>query len=200
MTRLLAPLLAVALGACAAVGPPAKESVLRVDPPVPAWPARAPGPPIALAPIVARGAAAERRYVYLDPATPGEVRQAATLFWEEPPPRLVERALTKGLAARLGAPVLPLDQAPGAARRLTLRLDRFEEAAGADARATVEMQAAVLADRTLLFAKRYCAAAPIAGPAPGQRAAAFEAALTRLTDALAADLSAAPAAVRQDGC
>lgn len=181
----------------------AEESTLRVDVADPAVRPTGPrGGPLALAPVLARGSAADRRYVYIDPASPRQVRQAATLFWEEPPPRLVERALNQGLSARLNAPVVAADQAPGAERRLSVRVDRFEEHSGPTASAVVELDAAVvdLKQRALGFAKTYCGRAPVSGAAPSDRARAFEVALGQVLDAMAADLRRPAGAVQPGGC
>jgi ABC-type uncharacterized transport system auxiliary subunit len=190
-------------GGCALTRKPAAESIMRVEAPPPAVrPSTPRSGLIALAPVLARGSAADRRYVYINPAAPREVQQAATLFWEEPPPRLVERALSLGLSARLGAPVVAADQAPGAERRLSVRVDRWEEHAGPTAAAAIQLDAAVidLKGRALGFAKSYCASAPIPSDSPSARAGAFETALGGVLDALAADLARAPAAVQPSSC
>ena len=179
------------LAACAAVGKPQRETILRVDPAVPASPASPLSPRLALSPVTAEGAAAGRRYAYVDPSAPREVRQAASLFWEEPPSAIVERALSRGLAARLGTPVLPKVVAPGAGRRLIVDLARFEEESGSAAAAVVAVDVVALdagvAEPSLN--RRYCGRQLVSGDAGSSRAAAFEAALGQVMDALAADLA-----------
>ncbi len=146
-----------------------------------------------VAPVSARGVAGDRRYTYVDRASPGEVRQAKSLFWDDPPPRVLERALVDGLRANLGPAVGP-DVAAVGDRRLAVRLERFEEATGggAPAEAVVAFEVTALSglDRKLVLANRYCAHAPIAGEAPTDRARAFEAATADAVLQLAADLRA----------
>lgn len=185
--RLAALPVLLLLSGCALARAPESVTVLRA---APRFEAAAPALDgvIAVAPVMARGVAAERRYAYVDRAAPGEVKQAATLFWEEPPPRIAERALVDGLRALTGAAVGP-EAAVAGERRLTARLERFEEVTGGHA-----AEAAVALDVTLLeagkarLAGRYCGAATMAGSSPTQRAAAFEAALAGAITQLAADI------------
>ena len=192
MSRPSAPLILLVLwlGGCAAVGAPRPTTTLRVDPAPPIAAAAANPLRLSLAPVTASGADAGRRYVYVQASAPGEVRQAATLFWEEPPAAMVERALLRGLGARLGAPVLPTAVAAGEAQVLRVSLDRFEERDGGDQAAVVALNAVALdaATRTPVFARRYCGTAAIGGAARSSRSAAFEIALTQVMDALAVDL------------
>ncbi len=193
---------ALLLAACAVTKGPQTEVVMRVEPPVPARAAASGVGLIAFSPVTAHGTAAERRYAYVDSAAPSEVRQAATLFWEEPPPRLVERALGPGLSARLGAQVVAADQAPGAERRLTVQVDRFEEHAGGAASALVAVNASVTSvnPRALLFEKRYCGSAGIPEASPSRRAAAFDAALSSVMDQVAADLARPAGTIQPSSC
>ncbi|MGE1095319.1 hypothetical protein, partial [Pseudomonas zeae] len=69
-------------------------------------------------------------YAYVDAATPGEIRQAATLFWEEPPTTMLARALVAGLRTRFAAVTGP-DLSLAADHRVVATLDRFEEVTGA---------------------------------------------------------------------
>ncbi|MGJ3627519.1 hypothetical protein AB5I41_12130 [Sphingomonas sp. MMS24-JH45] len=81
---------------------------------------------IAIAPVLARGLAGDRRYTYVAASAPGELRQAATFFWEEPPPRVLERALADALRTRY-AQVYPVATPLPADRRVVATLTRFEE-------------------------------------------------------------------------
>ena len=186
MTRAL-PLLLL-LSACAAVRGGDAPVTMRVAP------AFAPGTPaagsIAIAPVLARGLAGDRRYTYVAATAPGELRQAASLFWEEPPPRLLERALADALATRY-AQVYPTATPLPADRRVVATLIRFEEAeAGAVPRAIVAFDAAVTRNGRIERTGRWCAAAPIADASGTTRARAFEAALTAAVSAFVAERAA----------
>ena len=76
-----------ALGGCAVVGKPETPTTMRLSPSF-AEPASArAATSLSVAAVQARGLTADRRYIYVDRAAPAELRQAATLFWEEPQPR-----------------------------------------------------------------------------------------------------------------
>ena len=189
LPRLSVLAIAAVLSACGVMPKPETPTVLRL---APRFDIVAPpgGAVTVVTPVLARGVAADRRYAYVDRGAPGEVRQAATLFWEEPPPKAVERALVEGLRATLGAAVGPGASAD-AAQRVSARLERFEEVTGggAGAEAAVALDVTVVgAARDARLAGRYCAQAPIAADTPTDRARAFEAALSAAVLALAHDL------------
>ena len=120
------------------------------------------------------------------------VRQAASLFWEEPPPVVVERALVDGLRARFASVAGPqtLVQAD---ERVTVRVERFEEVTGAGqpTQAVVAFEATTVGAGGDRFGRTrlYCTAAPIASAEPSVRATAFETALSRDIEQLVQDLS-----------
>jgi ABC-type uncharacterized transport system auxiliary subunit len=184
---------AALLAGCALTRPPEVQTVLRLsvrfEPKAP----RIASPSLSVAPTQARGFAAERRYAYVERDSPAVVRQAASLFWEEPPPVVVERALVDGLSARFASVAGPqtLVQAD---ERVTVRVERFEEVTGAGqpTQAVVAFEATTVGTGGDRFGRtrRYCTAAPIASAAPSVRAAAFEMALSRDIEQLVQDLSA----------
>lgn len=187
--RLAALPLVLLLSGCALTRAPESVNVLRVSPRFEAA-TTATGEVIAVAPVMARGVAAERRYAYVERSAPGEVKQAATLFWEEPPPRIAERALVDGLRALTGAAVGP-EAAVAGERRLTARLERFEEVTGdGAAEAAVALDVTLLDEGQARLAGRYCGTAAMTGSSPTERARAFEAALAGAVTQLAADIRA----------
>lgn len=132
---------------------------------------------VSVAPVQARGFAATARYTYVDAAAPGEVRQAATLFWEEPPANVVERALVAGLKTRF-AIVRGTEVGLPADHRVIAILTRFEEVgAGGDAQATVAFDATMVSSGKAGSSASFCATAPVGGASPTLRARAFEAAI-----------------------
>lgn len=132
---------------------------------------------VTVSPVRAGGALAVQRYAYVDPARPAEINQAASLFWEEPPPRLVERALVSGLRSRYAVVTGP--EAPVAAdMRVIAILTHFEEVSSPGAAmARVGFDATVIAGGKVVRSDTYCASAPIAGSAATDRARGFEAAV-----------------------
>jgi ABC-type uncharacterized transport system auxiliary subunit len=190
-----------ALGGCAVARKAEEPAVLRVAPVFAPGSALAATPSISVAPVQAGGVAAQRRYAYVDRSAPREVKQAATLFWDEPPARVLERALVDGLRTRF-AVVAGADTATVAEQRLVVRLDRFEEqtAGGQGAEASVAFDATALGvrDRKISLSGRYCARAPVTGEQPSDRARAFEAAVADAVLRLAADLRSGQA--RSGGC
>jgi ABC-type uncharacterized transport system auxiliary subunit len=190
----------LAMSACAVTRKPDEPKVLRLAPAFAASANLAAGT-YAVAPVAAGGMAGERRYTYVDRAAPGELKQAATLFWDEPPPRIVERALVAGLRTRFASVTGP-DAALPADRRVSVRLERFEEqtSGGLDAAAVVALDATVIAatDRKVVLTGRYCGTAPIGGASSGERVHAFETALQLAVDGLGKDLAAGTA--RSAGC
>lgn len=186
MTRAL-PLLMLLAG-CAAVRGGDAPVTMRVAPTF-AEGAPAAGS-IAVAPVLARGLAGDRRYTYVTAAAPGELRQAASLFWEEPPPRLLERALADALATRY-AQVYPTATPLAADRRVVATLTRFEEAeAGAAPRATVAFDASVTRNGRVERTGRWCASEPIVDATGTTRAKAFETALAAAVSAFVMERAA----------
>lgn len=181
-------LLAFALAGCAAVRGGDAPVTMRLGPTF------AGGVPeagsIAVAPVLARGLAGDRRYTYVAASAPGELRQAATFFWEEPPPRVLERALADALRGRY-AQVYPVATPLPADRRVVATLTRFEEEdAGAAPRAVVAFDASVTLAGRIERSGRWCATAAIADASGTTRARAFEAALSAAVGAFVADRSA----------
>lgn len=174
--------LALVLAGCAAVRGGQETVTMRLAPTFAAGGAPLEGT-IAVSPVLARGLAADRRYTYVEAGAPGVLRQAAGLFWEEPPPRVLERALVAGLRMRhaevYGAGVLL-----PAERRVGATLTRFEEAqAGAAAEAVVSFDATVTASGRIERQGSFCARAPIAGASGTARARGFEVALAQAVGA-----------------
>ena len=188
--RFLALTILAAANGCAAVRAPASETGLRVEPSPPPSGRPALDREIILSPLAATQSAGSRRYVYVEAAAPGEVRMAATLFWEAPPPVLVEQALQRGLSARLGERVSAGPASRADAGRLSVTLDRFEERSGPAAEAFVSLRATLLdgRSRAVVLDRSYCGRSRIAGAAPSDRSIAFDAALNALMDRLASDL------------
>lgn len=189
----------LALGACALAKPADAPKVLRLSPSF-SYPAGVAAGSVAVAPVTAGGVVAERRYAYVDRAAPGEVRQAATLFWDEPPPRMVERAMVTGLRGWFGSVVGPETSVP-TDRRVTIRVDRFEEESGggtSTARIALDIAVVGAAERKVLLSGRYCGSAPVASAEGSDRARAFEVALADVVGRFARDLAAG--AARSGGC
>jgi ABC-type uncharacterized transport system auxiliary subunit len=175
------------LGGCAAVRPAERPVTMRLAPAAPARAASLLPAPFAVAPVQARGLAGALRYDYVDAAAPAEIRQAKTLFWEEPPIRVIERALIDALRSRY-ANVSGADISQPGARRVIAELDRFEETgAGGVARATVAF--AISVTGPTLSTGRYCASIPITGTSGTARARAFEAAIRETTEDFVQDMA-----------
>lgn len=184
----IALMLLPALSACAALKGGDTPVTMRL------LPAFAPGPPIAspsfiVAPVQARGLSGGLRYAYVDAAAPGEIRQAATYFWEEPPADSLARALVAGLRTRFATvtgPSLPL----AADRRVVATLDRFEEvSAPAGAQAVIAFDVTQVAQGKAIWAGRYCATRPIPSAAGTARAAAFQGAIEQAVTAFVQDVA-----------
>lgn len=188
MTR-LAPILLLALAGCAALKGGDAPVTLRLSPRFAAT-APAAAPSFVVAPVQAHGLIAGQRYAYVAAAAPGEIRQAATYFWEEPPADSLTRALVAGLRSRFASvtgPGLPL----AADRRVVAALDRFEEVGDAGtARAVVAFDVTQLAQGKAMGAGRYCASVPIAAAAGTVRAAAFQQAIEQAVAAFVQDVAA----------
>ena len=169
-----------ALGGCAAMRKADSPVTMRLSPSFPA-PAQARAGSVEVAPVQARGIAAAARYAYVDAAAPGEVRQAKSFFWEEPPPRVLQSALVAGLRTRF-APVAVSGLGERAERRVVATLTRFEETdAGADAHAVVAFEAVVMRANKIESSRDFCASAPISGASGTARAHAFESAIETAT-------------------
>lgn len=181
--------LLLALTGCAALKSGDRPVILRLSPQFAATVAIRPAsaPSFAVAPVQARGLTGALRYAYVDAAAPGEIRQAATLFWEEPAPAVLARALVAGLRTRF-AMVSGSDLALSADRRIVTVLDRFEEeAAGGQARAIVAFDVTQVAQGKAIWSGRYCATRPIATASGSARAAAFREAIEQAVAALVQD-------------
>lgn len=177
--------LACGLGGCALTRGADRPVLLKLDPLLPTVTAatRKVGA-VALAPVTAEGTAGQLRYAYV--AADGSLRQAATLFWDQPPPRALEAALRDALGQRI-AQVRAAGEPGSSDRRVTTSLVRFEEMSGPGARAVVELRARI--DGLRSWSGRWCAQAPLEGGSPGERAAAFNRASGAAIAALAADIA-----------
>src|SRR5215204_4916680 len=111
-----------ALSGCAAFKKADSPVTMRLSPSFAAASMKLPGS-VAVSPVQARGVTAASRYAYIDASAPGEIRQAASFFWEEPPPRVLERALVAGLSARFETVTGPALALP-ADRRVVVTLTR----------------------------------------------------------------------------
>jgi ABC-type uncharacterized transport system auxiliary subunit len=180
--------MAVALGGCAALKPGDQPVTMRLSPAF-APAAASPSPSFAVAPVQGRGVTGALRYAYVDSAAPGEIHQAATLFWEEPPTAVLARALVAGLRTRYATVTGP-DLSLGADRRVVAVLDRFEEVTGVETKAVVAFDVTQVAGGKAIWAGRYCAARPIASAAGTARAAAFDGAIEQAVAAFVQDVAA----------
>lgn len=165
-----------------------RPTTLRLAPAVPVAAALKPAPSLTVAAVQARGLAGAQRYAYVAADAPAEIRQAATLFWEEPPPEVLTRALVQGLRARFAQVSGPEARLP-AERRVVATLDRFEErAAGGAAQAFVGFDVVITGPAPM--SGRYCGSAPIADASGSGRAHAFEAAIGAAVDGFVQDAAA----------
>jgi ABC-type uncharacterized transport system auxiliary subunit len=178
---LLIPLLA----GCAATRPADRPVVMRISPRFAGGQVALKASPIAVAEVTVRGAAAGTRYVYVETAAPSVVRQAANLFWEEPPGRVVERALVDALALRFAMVGTVERPAGGGAARVIAQVEQFEEtgAGGPRPQATVALNVAFLGEPARQG--RFCGSAAIADALPTTRARAFEQALATAVSSFA---------------
>lgn len=186
----LALLLLCALPACAALKAGDAPVTMRLSPHfAPSQPSTQPiaSPSFTVAPVQARGLSGGMRYAYVDVAAPGEIHQAATYFWEEPPTDSLARALVAGLRTRFATvtgPALPL----AADRRVVATLARFEEVSAASgAQAVVAFDVTQVAQGKAVWAGRYCATRPIASAAGTVRATAFQGAIEQAVTAFVQD-------------
>lgn len=184
---------ALMLSSCAAMKGAESNVTMRLSPRFQGG-ETAPAPSFAVAPVQGRGLTSGLRYTYVDAVAPGEVRQAARYFWEEPPTRVVERAIVAGLRGRYGTVSGP-ELSVAADRRIVAALERFEEiGAGGAAQAHVAFGASVTAAGKLLRSGRYCGTAPIPDASGTGRARAFEQAIQSAVAALVQDVAATGAA------
>jgi ABC-type uncharacterized transport system auxiliary subunit len=186
--RLWMVMLALPLAGCAALKAGDSPTVMRLSPTFAAGQQLA-TPSIAVAPVQARGLAGATRYAYVDAAAAGEIRQAASYFWEEAPATVLERALVAGLRTRFTAVNGP-QLSVVADRRLVATLDRFEEVTGVEARAVVAFDATLVAQGKAIWAGRACGTAPVGGADGTSRARAFTAAMEQAVGALVQDVAA----------
>ncbi|MET0372057.1 MAG: ABC-type transport auxiliary lipoprotein family protein [Sphingobium sp.] len=176
------------LSGCAAVKGADKPVTMRLSPAFAAGKPTA-SPTFSVAPVQARGVTGGLRYAYVDAAAPREIRQAATLFWEEPPPTVIARAIVAGLRTRY-AQVAGPELALSADRRVVAVIDRFEEeVSGVDTRATVAFDVTQVSGGKAIWAGRYCVTRPIGAAAGSIRAEAFEAAIEAAVAALVQDIA-----------
>lgn len=178
MSRNVALSLAVAmlLPGCAAIKGGDRPTTLRLNPdPQPASVSKS-ADSVAIVPVRGRGFAAQTRLTYIEEENPAALNQAKTLFWEEPPPKVVERALVQGLQTRFSV-ITGRGALRRADRRVQVTLSRFEEISGARARAVVAIDGSVLKDMTTMVAGHWCASVPIASRGSASRALAFSKAL-----------------------
>lgn len=195
LSRIIAGAALLALAGCAAVPP---ERHIRLDaPPGPVAPAtnRLNGDLQVLS-FQARGLLGERRLAYVDAAT-GELRQAASLIWEEPPPRALELLTARFLrAAGIAGVVYMADQRGEADYTLAGRVERFEllTRPGTSGTAVVEIEFTLLDGkrRRPISAITLCDAEPIG--ADGAAAPAFSLAAARVMQQLASVIGARGAA------
>ena len=194
----LATVVMLGIGGCGVMGKADAPVTLRIAP-VFAPGGRVDSRSVAVAAVDAVGEAAKARYAYVDPARPGEINQAKSLFWEEPPPRAVERAIVAGLRTRFATVTGPELAMPADIRVLTV-LDRFEEVSGEPGSAVIACEATVIEHGKVARAGKWCASAPFSGPGPSERAHAFEAALVAATTAFAQDLATGAPSSSADPC
>lgn len=192
----LATVVMLGIGGCGVMGKADAPIILRIAPVFPAA-GKLDSRSVAVAAVDAVGEAAKSRYAYVDPARPGEINQAKSLFWEQPPPHVVERALVAGLRTRFASVTGPEVAAPADIRVLAM-LDRFEELSAEPGQAVIAFEATVIDHGKVARTGKWCASAPFAGPGPSDRARAFEVALIAAVTAFAQDL-ATGAPARSDG-
>lgn len=168
----------LALGGCAALKKAETPATLRLAPSFAAGPKR--DATLSLAPVGAQGLTAARRYAYVLASDPLVLNQAATLFWEVPPPQTLDRALGDAVAARFsGRPGSP------SAGRLTGQLRRFEEVTGPSGASAVVALDVTLSAAGTVSSATLCRATPIASSTNGDRAAAFQASVAAVASAAA---------------
>lgn len=180
--------LMLALSGCAAMKGADDTTTMRLSP---RFDASAPlaKPSFAVASVRAKGLSGGQRYTYVDATAPGEVRQAATLFWEVAPTQVLADALVAGLRGRyttVTGPEITFD----ADRRVVATLDRFEEiSASGAAQAHVAFDVTQVSKGKILGAGRYCATQPIAGTTGSARADAFRRAVEQSVSAFVQDVA-----------
>lgn len=165
------------LAGCAALKGGDQPVTLRLEPTVPPATAPASAETVALAPVRARGFAGNIRLTYVAPDQPSVLHSARSLFWEEPPPQVLERALAATLRKHFVL-VVASGRSPGAERRVSVILTRFEEISGPQAKAVVAFEAVMSKAGQTVRSGAWCGAVPIRGASPTDRARAFAAALT----------------------
>ncbi|WP_088183045.1 ABC-type transport auxiliary lipoprotein family protein [Sphingobium sp. Z007] len=186
-------LLLCALPACAALKPGDAPVTMRLSPSFTAGQPIA-APSFTVAAVQARGLSGGMRYAYVDATAPGEIHQAATYFWEEPPTDSLARALVAGLRTRFATVTGP-SLALAADRRVVATLDRFEELSVASgAQAVVAFDVTQVGQNQTgggkaIWAGRYCATRPIGSAAGTVRAAAFQGAIEQAVAAFVQDVA-----------
>ncbi len=180
----------VALAGCSAVPEPHN---LRLDAPFAVAPAlRSLDGDLQVESFTARGLLGDRRLAYVDADAPGELRQSATLFWEEPPADAAAIVTAAVLRAAHAAPVVTGVASRGLAEYwLSARLDRFEyvrSRSGGSAVVDVEFTLTRAGDHRVLMVMSACAATPVAGD-ERNLAVAFDDAMGRVLADLVPDLT-----------
>jgi ABC-type uncharacterized transport system auxiliary subunit len=191
--------LALLLGSCAVMKEADAPVTMRLSPAfVATVPATLTGS-IAVAPVQAGGFTSGRRYVYIVANDPAQIRQAATLFWEYPPPDVMARALIDGLRTRFQTVSGP-EVSLRTDSRVTVTLRRFEEvSAGGDSRALVAFDASIVKSGALVHSASFCGTAPISNASTTNRAKAFEGAIEQAVSGLVQDM-AEPGATPTRSC
>lgn len=189
---LLAATIASVLSGCAVLQKADAPVTMRLSPGFSPTLPDLPGS-IAVAQVQARGITGALRYAYIDPDAPGEIHQAATLFWEESPTRVLERALITGLRTRFATVTGPaIGVLPE--RRVVTTLTRFEEVgAGRSARAVISFDATVVMSGKRVESGSFCGSAAIDSAAPTVRAQAFERAISAAVSGLVQRIAGSPA-------
>ncbi len=135
-----------------------------------------------------------RAMLYCEPDRPLQLRRYHYEFWEDQPPRMVQRSLTAWLRQAGVADQVLESRAGDPAWRLRARLLRFEEVRQAGGAARVEVALSVSlysgAARRPVWARDYARQEPVDGTSMYAVAQAMQTALASLYTQLQADLVA----------
>jgi ABC-type uncharacterized transport system auxiliary subunit len=178
-----------ALAACGSL--PAERSI-RIDPPAAATAQTLSGHALRLSRLEARGALQERNLAYVEPDAPTEVRQAASIVWEEPP----ESAAASFLAVALrgaGANVIAVGAAGTPPYTLSGIVQRFElVGSGGTGTAVVALDVTVTDVKSAQpwLNASYCSAVPARDRSLKAVQVAFDAALSDVAGHLIQDMTA----------
>jgi hypothetical protein len=190
MRRLILILVACVAAGCG--GLPADRKI-RIDLPAPpaVHPLADAGLSLRLLRFAARGDLQERNLAYVEAASPTDVRQAATIVWEEPP----EVAASAYLAAALrdaGVNVIGTG-IPGVTNYIgTGMVQRFELVGGATGTAIVALDFAVSDAKSgdAWMTASYCASAATSDRGLAAVQAAFQKSLAEIAGHVVADMAA----------